>query len=359
VTVNAGARVPVVVTFTVAAGLTGTLQNTVTVFKTGALDPDPSNNTLVSTTPITLSAAMTVSLQVPPLAAVGGVMTYTVRVTNTGPSVASGAMMTLGLVSDPNLVYGAASGVGGCLVVSGSVLNCALGSMLPGATLAILLPVTVTAVPAGYGGVASAFSAVAPTTSGQPAVARRVISVTQLAITKFASKINALPNDVITYTIHVTNVSSVFTLTGALVVDTLPVGMTAITVTATAVDPAFCSLGATVACGLGALPAGTSGSITLTVQVSPTTSGTLTNTATASASHPDAQVISNSAIAVISVTPPATPTPTSTPTATNTPTSTPTITPTRTPTATSTPATTNTPTPTPTNTPTPTPTPTP
>ena len=348
VAVNAGARVPVMVTFTVGAGLSGTLQNTVTVFKTGALDPDPSNNTLVSTTPITTSAAMTVSLQVPPLAPVGSVMTYTVRVTNTGPSVAAGAMMTLGLPSDPGLTYGAASGVGGCLAVSGSVLNCSLGSMAPGTALVIALPVTVTAVPASYGGVASAFSTVAPTTSSQPALARRVISVTQMAITKFANKISALPNDVITYTIYVTNVSSVLTLTGALVVDTLPAGMTAITVSASAVDPAFCSLGATVACGLGALPAGASGSITLTAHVSGTASGTLTNTATASASHPEAQVVNNSGSAVISVTPPATPTPTVTPTATNTPTSTPTSTPTRTPTSTPTLAATSTPTQTPT-----------
>ena len=361
VTVNAGARLPVVVTFTVGAGLTGTLQNTVTVFKTGALDPDPSNNTLVSTTPITVSAAMTVSLQVPPLAPVGGVMTYTVRVTNTGPSVASGAMMTLGLESDPNLVYGTASGVGGCLAVTGAVLNCSLGPLPPGASVTVFLPVTVTAVPGSYGGTASAFSAVAPTTSSQPALAQRVISVTQMAITKFASTFNALPNDLITYTIHVTNVSTVLTLTGALVVDTLPAGMRAITVSASAVDPAFCSLGATVACGLGALPAGQSGSITLTAQVSPTTSGTLTNTATASASHTEAQVVSNSGSAVILVTPPATPTPTATSTPTNTPTRTPTSTPTQTPTSTPTLAATNTPTqtPTPTSTATSTPTRTP
>ncbi|HQV26863.1 MAG TPA: hypothetical protein PLG23_03520 [Thermoflexales bacterium] len=359
VTVSAGARVPVVVTFTVGAGLTGTLQNTVTVFKTGALDPDPSNNTLVSTTPIVVSAQMTVSLSVPPLAPAGGVMTYTVRVTNTGPSVATGAMMTMGLEADPNLIYGAATGVGGCLAVTGSVLNCSLGTMPAGASVTVLLPVTVTAVPASYGGIASAFSAVPPTTSSQPALARRVISVTQMAITKFASKINALPNDLITYTIHVTNVSSVFTLTGALIVDTLPPGMTAITVTASAVDPAFCSLGATVACGLGALPAGASGSITLTAQVSGTTSGTLTNTATASASHPEVLVINSSASAVIQVTPPATPTPTATPTATRTPTSTPSSTPTQTATSTPTLAATHTPTHTPTNTPTPSNTPTP
>jgi hypothetical protein len=36
VTVSAGARVPVGVTFTVGAGLTGTLQTTVTVFNQGA-----------------------------------------------------------------------------------------------------------------------------------------------------------------------------------------------------------------------------------------------------------------------------------------------------------------------------------
>jgi uncharacterized repeat protein (TIGR01451 family) len=308
---------------------------------------------------ITVSAAMTVSLQVPPLAPVGGVMTYTVRVTNTGPSLASGAMMTLGLQSDPGLAYGMATGVGGCLAVTGSVLNCSLGSMAPGAALVIALPVTVTAVPASYGGVASAFSTVAPTTSDQPATAQRVISVTQMAITKFASTFNALPNDLITYTIHVTNVSTVFTLTGALVIDTLPAGMRAITVSASAVDPAFCSLGATVACGLGALPAGQSGSITLTAQVSPTTSGLLTNTATASASPGVVIVVDSSASAAILVTPPATPTPTATSTPTSTPTATATRTPTATPTNTPTLAVTNTPTAAPTQTPTATPTQTP
>jgi uncharacterized repeat protein (TIGR01451 family) len=352
VTVNAGAAAPVTVTFTVGAGLSGTLQNTVTVFKTGALDPNPSNNTLVSTTPITVSAAMTVSLEVPPLAPVGEVMTYTVRVTNTGPSLATGAMMTLGLQSDPGLAYGSATGVGGCLAVTGSVLNCSLGSMAPGTALVIALPVTVTGVPASYGGVASAFSTVAPTTSSQPAVARRVISVTQMAITKFASTFNALPNDLITYTLHVTNVSSMFILSGTLVVDTLPAGMRAITVSASAVDPAICTLGATVACGLGALPPGRSGLITLTAQVSPTTSGLLTNTATVKASPGEVTVVDNSATAAILVTPPATPTPTATNTPTNTPTATATHTPTQTPTSTPTSAATNTPTQTPTVTPT-------
>ncbi len=359
VTVSSGARAPVVVTFTVGAGVTGTLQNTVTVFKTGALDPIPGNNTLVSVTPIQVSAPLTVSLLVPPLPPPGGVITYAVRVTNTGPSVASGAVMTLGLVSDPNLIYGVATGVGGCLPVAGSVLTCALGTMPSGGSVTVLLPVTVTAAPASYGGIASAFSAVPPTTSSQPAVASRVISVTQMAITKHASKAIANPNDVITYTIYVTNTSSIVTLTGVLVVDVLPSGVTFVTVTASAVDTPVCSVGGVVACGLGALAAGQSGLITLTAQVSGTVSGTFTNTATASASHPEVVVVPNSASAVFTVLPPATPTPTSTPTPTNTPTSTPTSTPTQTPTITPTPAATNTPTHTPTQTPTDTPTPTP
>ncbi|MEO6061523.1 MAG: hypothetical protein ABIQ99_06260 [Thermoflexales bacterium] len=368
VTVNSGAGAPVVVTFTVGAGLTGTLQNTVTVFKVGALDPIPDNNTLVSVMQILVSAPLTVSLLAPPLAPPGGIMTYTVRVTNTGPSVASGAVMTLGLVSDPNLIYGVATGVGGCLPVAGSVLTCALGTMPSGASVMVLLPVTVTAAPASYGGIASAFSAVPPTTSSQPAVVRRVISVTQMAISKFASKAIANPNDVITYTIHVTNTSSAVTLTGVLVVDALPSGLTFVTVTASAVDTPVCSVGAVVACGLGALSAGESGLITLTAQVSGTVSGIFTNTATASASHPEVVVVPNSASAVFTVPPPATPTPTPTATPTSTPTRTPTQTPTNTPTPaatntptntpTQTPTNTSTPTQAPTNTPTPTPTPT-
>ncbi len=300
ITVNAGVSAPVYVTFTVGAGLTGTLVNTVTVSMAGALDPNPGNNTIVSVTQIAVSAPLTVSMRIPPLAPAGGIMTYTMRVTNTGPASAASSVLSVGLAAEAGLSYGAPIGPG-CGPVAGATLTCALGTIQSGASLTVLLPVNVASVPDSYGGVAYAYSANPPTTQAQPAVSGRIISLTQISLVKTANTGLATNGDTITYTLLVTNPSSSMTLTAAVVVDVLPPGTQLITVTASAIDPPVCATSLVVSCGLGALGAGQSAWVTITALITATSPGPLTNTASASASaaDPNVQVVGANATAVV------------------------------------------------------------
>ncbi|MEO7323292.1 MAG: hypothetical protein ABIW82_00525, partial [Dokdonella sp.] len=84
-----GASVNVTVTFSVPAGATGSITNTATV-TSPTLDPTPGDNSSTVVTPIVFSADIEAVKTGPASVGFGGALSFTVVVTNHGPSSANG-----------------------------------------------------------------------------------------------------------------------------------------------------------------------------------------------------------------------------------------------------------------------------
>jgi len=155
-----------------------------------------------------------------------------------------------------------------------------------------------------------------------------------LALTKTDSPDPVQVGNNLTYTITIMNLSPRPTF-GVQMTDTLPTGVTFVSVTP---SQGSCSGTSTITCNLSDI--GGLGSVTVTVVVTPTAAGTISNTATCTAFSPETNPSNNTDTELTTVNPPTTPSPTATataaPTATATPTPTlsPGITPSPTPTAT-------------------------
>ena len=145
---NGGAAtVNITITPTEAAGGTS-ITNTVSV-GSRETDPDSSNNVAVQLTAVIALADLKVTkIDSPDPVLVGNTVTYSVEVTNNGPSPAIGVIATDTLPS--NVAFGSASpSQGSCDHASGTV-TCALGTIASGGTATVTIEVAPT-VEAGGG----------------------------------------------------------------------------------------------------------------------------------------------------------------------------------------------------------------
>ena len=131
-----GDSVTMELTATVDPAATGELTNTVTVeLPAGFTDPTPENNTASDTDTLTPSSGLTIDKDGPETAQEGDLVTYTIVVTNTGPSSAADIVVT-----DPapaGLTYVSASGAGWTCSTTDPA-TCSLGAPLaPNATATI------------------------------------------------------------------------------------------------------------------------------------------------------------------------------------------------------------------------------
>jgi uncharacterized repeat protein (TIGR01451 family) len=93
-TLEPGLTVTITITGKVAPWATGTLTNTARV-TSGTYDPDDKNNTATSTTTVEIQADISVTKKVSPtIAKPGDTITYTIEVTNNGPSDAPNVVVT-------------------------------------------------------------------------------------------------------------------------------------------------------------------------------------------------------------------------------------------------------------------------
>ena len=283
-------------TFTVVASIrssaTGTLTNTVTVAApSGVIDPDLTNNSASDADTLTPRADLAVVKTDGTTSAVpGAATTYTVVVSNNGPSTAVGAavhdVMPAELTSDawsavasPGSSVASSSGTGDIdttvtLLPGGTATFTVSGSIDPSATGTL----TNTAAVSAPSGVTD------PDTSNNSASdADTLTPVADLSIAKTDGTADVVAGTSTTYTIVVTN-GGPSVATGAAVNDVMPTAVSA-TWTATA------STGSSVAASSGSgniatmvtlLPGGTA-TFTVVAAVSHSATGTLTNTATVAA----------------------------------------------------------------------------
>jgi len=275
-------------TYRIGAAYPGpTLANTATV-AAATSDPVGSNDTSTALSTVSRSADLAITKTGPGVVTPGQNVTYTIIVTNLGPSSAAGVS-----VDDPTPA-GLAFASNDC----GPSFPCSLGGMAVGQTRTITTTFT---VGAGYPGTTLANTAAVAAATSDPvntndtATALSTVNLSaDLAIAKSGPGAVA-PGQSVTYTIVVTNLGPSLAA-GVSVNDPTPAGLAFVS---TDCGPSF-------PCSLGAMAAGETRTITTTFTVGAGyTATTVANLATVSATTPDPASGNNSWTASSAVTSPA------------------------------------------------------
>ncbi|MEW1552321.1 DUF11 domain-containing protein, partial [Streptomyces tsukubensis] len=287
-----GASTTIALTGTAAADATS-IVNTADV--TGnEPDPNPANNTDSITTTVTPEVDLAVVKSGPEGVDAGDAISYTITVTNNGPSDSSGWTLTDPV---PAQVVDPATTTAGCSVTGGT-LSCTGGPLLVGASATVTVSGTVAAN--ATGSIANTATVTGnepdPNPDNNQSTATTVISEdVDLALSKTGpATVDA--GDTVSYTITVTN-DGPSDSSGWTVTDTVPAGLTG------ASSPTSgCSVTAgTLSCTGGPLAVGASTTITLTGTAAEGISS-ITNTATVTGNEPDPNPGNNSDSVTTSVT---------------------------------------------------------
>ncbi|MET0736084.1 MAG: hypothetical protein ABWY55_10650 [Microbacterium sp.] len=257
-------------------------------------DPDPTDNSAGASVALIREADLAVAKTVSPESVVPGTTTsFTVTVTNNGPSDAVDVLAT-DTVADPTLTITSASAPGATCSVGGEVAQCALPLLPAGASLVMTVGANVSPdAPAGLAIVNTATAASStpdPDQDDNTATATVTTTAPQADITTSKTGGDATAGGQASYSIVVTNAGP-STADAVTLTDPLPAGFSIASVSSSRGE---CVAAATVTCDLGTLPGpdpgGTLSSATITViaDVAPETPpGAVTNTATATAATAD------------------------------------------------------------------------
>ena len=265
-----------------------TITNEATV-SSDTIDPDPSNDDDDHDASISRTAELSVTKVAAPAAVVAGAqVTYTLSLTNDGPSAASIATLADPLAPGLSLDSFALLTPGSC---SGAI-SCSVTELLPGESLSVELTVTVSPT-ATAGTITNTATGSAPE-DPDGASASEDITVSRsadLAVTKTASPTSLSAGERVTFTVTVDNLG-LSQATNVTVTDPVPAGLTYVPA---ASDPACALVGGDIVCALGTiLPSDTLTSIDLVFDVgSDVPGGDITNTASASADENDPDPTNN------------------------------------------------------------------
>lgn len=264
----------------------GPLTNTATVTSPVA-DTNPANNTATDTTALVPLADLVVLKSDGRTAVTSGdAVTYTILVSNTGPSDAPSATVTDTL---PAALLGAtwtcsASPGASCTAAGAGDVNVVV-SLPAGSTVTYTVQAT---VDAHFDGPLSNAASVAVTPAGLDPNApnntwtdtTEVFAGTNLSITKTDGRTRAMPGDLVVYTVVVTNAGP-NDVSDALVSDRLPSGLVGVTWTCAAAGGAACGAGSGTGDVVERVSVPVGGVVTYTIRgtVDPQFIGTLANTA--------------------------------------------------------------------------------
>jgi uncharacterized repeat protein (TIGR01451 family)/fimbrial isopeptide formation D2 family protein len=301
----------------------GTVDNTVTVTSGSTNDPDPGA-TATDTADVVPAAALALAKTHTGDLTPGADGTYTLQVTNAGPSDAAGpvtvtdplptgetfvsATGTGWVCTDQPATAGSGSGASGS-AASADTVTCTLADGLAAGTTAVPVaapPITLTVAvgAAAYPSVTNTATVTSPTANPSPAGATAsdtatVDAVADLSLTKTHTG-TAVAGVDLTYELAVANAGPTPDPGPVTVTDPLPAGETYVSATGTGWT--CTATGSTVVCATaGALPLGAAPVITLVVQLGAVAS--VANTATAAGTGTDPVPANNSATDTASVTP--------------------------------------------------------
>ncbi|MFE7404518.1 hypothetical protein [Isoptericola sp. NPDC057559] len=298
-----GATATVTLSGGTGSGSAATSLTNVATVSTSSLDPAPANNVSGATVTLARRADLSITKTAAPATAVPGAeVTWTLRVTNAGPSDARGVRVidTLDDAGRATLSAATITSADGtapaCEDPTGRGVSCAVDELPAGATATV----TVTGTLATDLAAGTTVGNTATVASGTPD-ASSADNTAQATVTAAAPEADVRvtksgPADVvagtsIAWTVTATN-HGPSDAAGVVVTDTVPDGVTGIGATTSRGDA--CTVEEqVVTCPVGALPsagAGTAGAavtITVTGLVAPAATGTLRNTATATSTSTD------------------------------------------------------------------------
>ena len=289
-TVNlvAGGSATFTVVATISQTATGALDNTATIGAPGGVvDPDATNNSATDTDSLTPTVDLAIVKADGQATAVpGSADTYTITITNSGPSAATGASVTDTL---PGIFTGATwtctANLGSCpasgsgdigttvdIQSGGTVTFTLTGTIAPGASGQLVNTVTVTA-PSGT---------LEPNTNNNSATDTDTLTPQADLVAAKSDGVTAVAAGTpVTYTITITN-NGPSSVMGAPVSDTVPGALNAVSWSCSAGSGSTCgAAGGTgsIATTVDLLPGGVA-TFTVDATVSPAATGTLVNTAT-------------------------------------------------------------------------------
>ena len=286
VNLRSGGTATFTVSGTVSGTATGTLSNTATVTAPGSfLEANTANNSATDTTQISANYDLSITKTDNQATAYSGSpISYTIVVTNSGPSNITGALVNDGL---PAAIQNAAWSVSyvngsGATSGTGSISNAAI-NLLAGGTATFVINGTVAS---GFTGTLSNTATVTPPDAldadpddNSATDTTEILPAADLTISKSNGASSVVPGTQTTYTITVTNLGP-SAISGASVADVLPSGTTFVTATNGAVyNPST----RTVQFTSGLLASGGTSSFDVTLAVASNLQGSLTNTATVTA----------------------------------------------------------------------------
>lgn len=282
-TLASGAVAVVEIRVQASASLTGDVVNTAVV-TSETTDPDLSNNTSTVTGTVAEVADLSI-VKTATEAKIGESITYTLEVTNAGPSIARGVVVTDAVPASLTGVTAAGEGWN-CVVGDGGVVTCQLPELAVGATASVTVTATVSA--AAYPSVENTATVTSatpedPSTTGDntSTVTSPVPGLSTLSIEKRLIG-QLVTGRTATYEITVGNSGPTEDLGPVTVTDELPAGLTFASVSVDGVEDACTTQGRTITCVLPGLAVGEERVITVTATVDRGARGELVNTATVS-----------------------------------------------------------------------------
>jgi len=260
----------------------GTLTDSATV-SANEIDPNSSNNSTTHNTQAQVLVDLGVGITASPEPAkTVRNLTYTVTVMNNGPDASTGSALTDTLPAGVTFVSASVSQ--GTFMHSGSSVSATFGAVANGGTAVLTIVVT----PTVTGQITDSASVVGnetdPVALNNSAMHTTQVnaSVADLALGMMASPEPVTLGNNLTYTLTVTNAGP-DDATGTVLTDTLPSGVTF--VSATPSQGTFMHSGNTVTANLGGLAL--NGTATLTIVITPTAPGSVTNMASVTANESD------------------------------------------------------------------------
>ncbi|MDQ6525010.1 hypothetical protein RB608_15430 [Nocardioides sp. LHD-245] len=298
---GAGNAITIRVTGTLAADYADNeISNSVSATST-TTDPDTANNSDTATVSVATSADLAVTTSGPSGTVLAGeTISWTVTVSNSGPSDARGVV-----IADP-----LPSSITGVTVTSANspcaAVPCTLDTLAPGAVATLQISGTV--APSYAGATVANTATVSSTTPDSDPANNMATAVTgivrsaDLSILKTVDQDPVVPGDDLTYTVTIIN-DGPSQATAVTVTDTLPPALTSATATSSigSCDPVT---GVILTCTVAALDPDTSMVVTITGTLDPDVDpGTVTNSATVISATPDPDLSDNTSQVATSTAP--------------------------------------------------------
>ena len=285
-TLGSGADAVVVIRVEVGPDRTGSIVNTASV-DSSTPDPTPDDDAATSQTPVVRVADLQVTKSSDPSPIVAGSgVTYTITVTNNGPSAATGTTVADTLPAGFSSI--AADPSAGTCEIDDQDVDCALGTLEPGASAVVTITA---ALDPAYGGAEIVNTVTAgsdvddPDTDDNTATnTTPVVRRADLSIHKSADPTAATPGEELRFGIVAAN-SGPSVARDVVITDTLPAGLT---VVSTDYNGTPCAVsGRTVTCSIGDVPVGQAVVLITARLASGYDGGPLGNTATGRTSTDD------------------------------------------------------------------------